>query len=162
QVGSLGRIQEAINLLADGSLTGGARVINVEAGTYKENDSVNKSVSIIGPNSTAGYGVRSSEAIVVTNGNQAFPDFPVGTTNAVFTVSPPKVTTRGLTIDGDDTAVTGSPIQSGADANTIYGILASGSGLQIVDNIIENLFIGFRGDGTSDANLISNNWIHDI
>src|SRR5262249_20716833 len=37
QVGATGRIQEAVNLLADGSLTGVNRIIDVAAGSYSEN-----------------------------------------------------------------------------------------------------------------------------
>src|SRR5262249_959875 len=85
QAGSIGRIQEAVNLMGGGRLVGGGRVINVEAGTYKENDNVNKSVQILGPNAAiSGNGVRGAEAIVVTDGNQFLSGTPsVGTTNAV-------------------------------------------------------------------------------
>src|SRR5262249_44819344 len=127
QAGSVGRIQEAINLLADGSLVGGARVINVEAGTYKENDSVNKSVQILRPNANVvGNGIRGAEAIVVTNGSQFAPAFPFGTTSAVFTVSASNVAIKGLTINGDDPSVTGFSLYNGLDSNAFYGVQRTG------------------------------------
>ena len=43
-----GRIQEAVNVLADGSLVGTNRIIDVEVGTYLESVLVNKSVKLLG------------------------------------------------------------------------------------------------------------------
>ena len=48
QTGSTGRIQEGIDLIADGSLTGGNRVVNVLAGSYGESPSVNKALKLLG------------------------------------------------------------------------------------------------------------------
>ena len=47
QVGLVGRITEAIGLLADGSLTGGARIVEVHTGTYTENvDATTKALTL--------------------------------------------------------------------------------------------------------------------
>ncbi len=51
QNGVIGRIQEAVNLLADGSLTGANRLINVLTGSYTDNVVIAKSLSLIGAGS---------------------------------------------------------------------------------------------------------------
>lgn len=48
QSGAVGRIQEGVNLAADGLLTGSNRVVNVLAGAYSENIVLNKSVMLLG------------------------------------------------------------------------------------------------------------------
>ena len=44
-----GRISEALGYLADGTLSGGSRIIDVHAGTYVDNVAVNKSVRLPRP-----------------------------------------------------------------------------------------------------------------
>lgn len=65
QIGSVGRIQEGINLLADGSLTGNGRLLNVLTGTYAESVSADKRLTL----APGGFGNVSKVSI---NGNLSF------------------------------------------------------------------------------------------
>ena len=146
---SFATIQEGIN-----AVTAGGRVI-VNAGTYKENPTVNKAVSIEGPNvGVAGSTVRPAEATVVTNGNQT----------AVFTITSNNVTIDGFTIDGDDSLVAGGTLKSGDDANAAYGVRPTGAQnhITVQNNIVQHVAIGFRGDGASQNNLITANWFDSV
>ncbi len=130
--------------------------VNVEAGTYQENVTVNKGLTIKGANAgTAGSDLgRGAESIVLTSGNQA----------QVFLVSASNVTIDGFVVDGDDPLVVGGTLSSGDDANVLYGVKTSGtiSGLTVQNNIIRHASIGVRGDGTSSGNLITRNWFDSI
>jgi len=123
----------------------------VDAGTYPENDTANKSLTIYGANKgTAGYASRVAESIVRTNGNQ----------NAVFTVTASNVFFDGLTVDGDDPNLVGSPVASGDDANCLYAFRPTVllNNLTIQNNIIKRVAIGMRGDiGLSQGNLVTRN-----
>jgi hypothetical protein len=156
QTGATGRVQEGINLLANGALTGGARTVHVLGGTYQENPTANKALTLSGPNAgTAGSAVRAPEAAIVTNGNQA----------SVLGISSSNVTVDGLSFDGDDPSVLGAPLTgSGSDHNAIYGIGPGGgfSSITIRNNIVRHVEIAFRGDGASTGNLITANWFDDI
>ncbi|MBX3423492.1 MAG: VCBS domain-containing protein [Pirellulaceae bacterium] len=66
QVGSAGKIQEAINLLANGSLTGGARLVEVTAGTYDEVFEVNKSATIDGTGAVNIVRTTGAQQIIAT------------------------------------------------------------------------------------------------
>lgn len=80
QTGASGRIQEAIDILADGTLVGGARKVEISAGTYDETFVVNKSATI------DGMGVVN---IVRTSGTQQI----------IATVNATNVTIRDLNIE---------------------------------------------------------------
>jgi hypothetical protein len=144
-------IQGGIN-----GVTAGGTVI-VYAGNYKENPTVNKSVTIQGPNvGVAGSAVRAAEANVTTNGNQT----------AVFTVTSSNVTIDGFTIDGDDPLVAGPALlASGDDTNVQYGVRPTGAinNLTVQNNIVKRVFIGLRGDtNPSQGNVITNNWFDSV
>ncbi len=129
--------------------------IYVDAGTYSENPTVNKSLVIYGSNKgTAGQGARVAESIVRTNGNQ----------NAVFTVSAGNITIDGFKINGDDPGVIGVTTASGDDANAVYGVRPIGTvnNLSIRNNIVSKVIVGFRGDSSSSGNLITRNWFDRI
>jgi autotransporter-associated beta strand protein len=80
QTGSVSRIQEGVNLLADGVLSGGARTVDVRAGTYDEAVVVNKSATIDG-----------TGAAVVTR--------TAGASTALFQATANNVTIRDLTLN---------------------------------------------------------------
>ena len=126
----------------------------VYAGNYFENPTVNKALNIMGPNAGApGNGARVAEAIVRTVGNQ----------NAVFSVSSNNVAINGFMLDGDDPSTTGVMLGSGEDTNTSYGVRPTGNNHVVVrDNIIKRVAIGFRGDGASQNNLITENLFDSI
>jgi hypothetical protein len=148
QVGATGRIQEGINLLTDGALTGGARLVLPEAGTYQENAIANKALTLSGPNAgTAGSGVRVAEAMIVANGN----------TSAVVSVTAANVTIDGMSIDGDDTSLVGFPLFSGDDTNASYTVQATvaASPLTVRNNILKRAFIGVRADGPTSGTALT-------
>lgn len=164
QTGATGRVQEGVNLIANGTLTGGARLLDVRAGTYKDNPIVNKALTIAGPNAgTAGSAGRAPEAIIVTN----------GPSNAVIMVTASNITLDGLKIDGDDPLATGGATYAGTDGNTYFGIsnyvqgpgtVFPVSGLTVQNSIITNTFMGIRlnGGAASTGNTITRNWFDAI
>ena len=147
---SFATIQDGIN----GVATSGQVI--VAAGTYVENPSVTRAMTIKG----AQFGVDArnrvaSESIVRTNGSQS----------AVFSVTgASNVTIDGFTIDGDDPGVTGSPLASGDDGNVLYGIRALGAvgNLNVSNNIIKHAFVGLRSDVASQGNVINQNSFDSI
>jgi len=156
QVGSIGRIQEGINLSANGALMSTSRIVKVEAGTYTANNlTVNKPLTLLGANAgIAGSGVRGAESIVLPSGNQ----------NALFNITSSGVWIDGFLMDGDDTSLSNVLLKSGADTNAAYGVRANGSysSTLVQNNIIKNVSIGFRGDGWALGNTITNNWFDSV
>lgn len=150
QAGSLGRIQEGINLVT------AAGTVNVKAGTYVENPTANKAVTLTGANAgTAGSsGSRVAETIIRTNGNQS----------AILTIASPNVTVDGFTLDGDDASVSGIALASGDDTNVAYGVQVSGaqSGVSLKNTIVSKVQVGFRGDGVATGNSVSRNWFDSV
>jgi hypothetical protein len=145
-------IQTAI----DAASTVNGDVIEVPAGVYPENVTVNKSVEIRGPN----YGInpnsgpRVAEAIVVPS--------VVAAGGEIFMVKVSNVKIDGLTIDGDNTTLTSGWIgTNGADIDaaegvTIYDASPVVNNLIVSNNIIQNLgYFGvslFGASNYSDAN----------
>ncbi len=149
ETANLGAIQRAVGLAVAGD------TIHVQAGTYKENITVTKAITLLGANTgVAGSATRGAETVIQTNGNQ----------NAVVTISSSGATVDGFTIDGDDPTVSGASLTSGDDTNVLYGVRPSGafSNLTIANNIIKHADIGFRGDGSASGNSISRNWFDSI
>jgi uncharacterized delta-60 repeat protein len=154
---NLGAIQRGINAATAGDN------VHVQAGTFKENLTLNKSVQLLGNNAgTAGAGSRAAETVVMTNGNQS----------AVVTVTASNVTIDGLTITGDDTSVVGQSVYSGADANAFYAITNGNTttgalinNLTVSNDILQRTAIGFLGNlssGVATGNSINNNLFQDI
>lgn len=130
-------------------------IVNVAAGTYVENPTANKAVSLVGANAgTSGSATRVPESIVRTNGNQT----------AVFTVTASNVTVNGFTIDGDDPGLTGIALASGDDTNSSYAVrpTVALSNLTVSNNIIKKVQIGVRGDIASQGHVITQNWFDSI
>ncbi len=157
QGGQFSSIQAAVA----GTTSGGT--ITAVAGVFSENVTINKSLTLdgayVGTPGADASGISptrlaANETEVRTNGNQ----------NAVFTISSSGVTIDGFWIEGDDPAVTGGSLTSGADANATYGIQASAaySHLLVQNDIIRDVAIGFRGDGSASNNLITDNWFDSI
>ena len=117
QTGSAGRIQEGIDLLADGLLTGGARTVHVAAGIYAENIVIDRALSLLGPNAgkTGIDPLRGDEAILLTARNDA-------EDTAIIDVRASNVTIAGLTIDGDNPTMGDGYDVGGVDVNAAYGI----------------------------------------
>ncbi|MBP6820549.1 MAG: hypothetical protein KA368_03350, partial [Acidobacteria bacterium] len=130
-------------------------IVSVADGTYVENPSIAKSLTLQGANAgTAGSATRGPESIISTNGNQT----------AVVGVTAANVTINGFTIDGDDPLVTGAPLASGDDSNVFYGVRPTGTvgNLTVSNNIIKKVFVGLRGDVAGQGNVVTANWFDRI
>ncbi|HPM84378.1 MAG TPA: right-handed parallel beta-helix repeat-containing protein, partial [Candidatus Anammoximicrobium sp.] len=99
QTGTTGSIQEAIDLLANASLTDGARTVDVKAGTYVEQVTITKSLQLIG----AGEASTSIVAPAVRTGSvtqgTAVHDYIVAAYAPTGTID---VRIEGFTIDADE------------------------------------------------------------
>ena len=142
-------IQAAINGATAGD------TINVAAGVYQENLNVTKALTLNGANAgIAGAGVRGAETEILTNGNQ----------NSIVAINAANVTLNGFMLEGNDPAVVGIPLASGADTNVAYGIRPTTSALNVNvrNNIVQDVAVGFRGDGLSTGNIITANWFNSV
>ncbi len=116
--------------------------VNVAAGTYKEDVSVNKSVSLLGANSgISGCGTRGAESIVM-------PATLDAVTGKVIDVTASDVTISGFTIDGDNPSLssiyTGANTTANIDAAEGISMQVGGvNNLTVTNNIVRNL----TGDG---------------
>ncbi len=162
-------IQAAI----DAGTTANGEIITICEGTYAENVTVNKQLDIRGPkyNVAGNHPSRGTgEAIVVPAVSAAGGE--------IFMVKTSNVSINGLTIDGNNTALTSGWLgTNGADINaaegvTIYDASPVVNNLTVSNNIIQNLgYFGvtlFGASDYSDANtsktghVISNNLIRNM
>jgi hypothetical protein len=179
-------IQGAINAVAFGGTT------RVNPGTYAESVTVNKSLSLLGPNAgVAGNGVRSAEAIIMPAVSGASPYS--GTHTTIVTVTASNVTIKGFLIEGaaglpggvaltntgmtptltnamtgigsfDSGALTGVDVSVYANIPTYTAI----GGLTVQNNIIQDIAyqgidIGFASNGSPSGNsAIDHNLIQNI
>lgn|GEM_PF-3432479 len=149
QTGATGRIQEAVNLLADGSLTGGARTVNVLAGTYDEVVNVNKSATLQGA-------AAHASIIAPTTGAQ----------QKVINVDATNVTIDGFAIQvnqNDDAGIGGTaPIAPVgiASVGAAPGTVLDFNGLEIKNNQITSIgnnavqWTGSPGFGLRAAGIV--------
>lgn len=155
-------IQAAIN----DATTLATHVIELSAGTYAENVTVSKSVTIQGPNATISpcSGSRVAEAIVV-------PASSAITSGKIFQITAPNITIKGLTIDGDNTNLSSGYLgTNGADLDAGYGIYMSknnNNNIAVTNNIIQNVSIAGvsldgTGGGASAMHSITNNKIRNL
>lgn len=127
-------IQEAINDVT--TLNG--HTLQVLAGTYAENIEVTKELTILGPNAaiSPNGGTRVAEAIILP----ATSDIYYG---EIFQIKANNVTISGLTIDGDNPALTSGYLgTNGADLDAAEAITVysdNRSNLNVSKNIIKNL-----------------------
>ena len=179
-VNAFSTIQAAVNAVAS------AGTVNVLAGTYAENVTINQPLTLAGPNAgvdpTTATPARTAEAILEPGLTSSF------NTSSVITVTADNVTIDGLTIQGSIASPAGgqSPgypltpgtmvyaaagISNSTDINT-SGPGASTSttnvlGLKVLNNIIQDFtqygVEGETSDGTvSTGNTISANLISDL
>ena len=154
QSGALGRIQEGVNLIADGSLTGNARLLNLNNGLFKEsNTTVAKAVTIQGESKA---GVIIAPGAVDVHENSSFG----GSYQHGIIIASSNVTIKDLTVDGN-----GNSLLSGTD-NFRAGIITNTSGnysnIVIQNTLVENIFrrgIQLSTGGTGNqiiGNTVSN------
>src|SRR5262249_18527385 len=148
QAGAAGRIQEAVNLLADGALTGGARTVNVLAGTYAENVTVAKSLTLTG----AGIG---STVLTAGAGNRlTITRPPAGAATGLTTPPPPPaVTVQGLSIN---TTGSSMPVSaSGLTSLTLAGVEATGGTGSSSISFVTNFTYTTGSGATPDTIVLS-------
>jgi len=141
QTGAIGRVEEGIDLLEDGALSVGARLVEVNPGLYVDHVGVNKAATVRGPNYlVAGNGVRGSEAIIRA----------VAVADALIDVNVPDVTLIGLKIDGNDLAASGVRVNEVNDVAVRNNIVTKSLYAIEYDG---NVLTGNTG-GVVDKNLI--------
>lgn len=152
-------IQAGIDAVAAGG------TVHVAAGTYTELVTVDKPVTVLGPNASINpnTGSRVSEAVVRPSASDPDPD----TSSVVLMyVESDDVTIRGLTLDGDNPALTSGVVSGGADIDAVEGIASyEGVGNVVLENnIIKNLsYTGldlynyYNGGAATSGNSISQN-----
>jgi hypothetical protein len=141
------------------------RTVNVLAGTFNENLSVNKEISLLGANASINpnTGVRSSESII----KPATSNIAAGN---LVEVTANNVTISGFTLNGDNTSLTSGFLGvNGADLDAHKGIKADSNvnNLNVNNNIIENLaYAGVqlysKNGVVSTGNVIANNKIQNL
>lgn len=159
-------IQEGI----DGALAGGT--VQVAAGTYVEQISINKTLNVLGPNANINpnTGVRVAEAIIQpSTSNPIDPSF-LGP--SVVDITAQGVVFNGFTVDGDNPALTSGVVYNGADVDAEFGITGGGGGTAdaqatVTNNIVKNigeigvylydyLYNGAHTPSTFQYNLVDN------
>ncbi|MDQ3129812.1 MAG: hypothetical protein M3Q99_03490, partial [Acidobacteriota bacterium] len=159
-------IQAAINSATAGD------TIRVCPGTYAENITVNKQLTILGPNSNVdpNTGVRGAEAIIVpTSSDPLNPAFG-GPTVVTFVAD--GITFKGFTVDGDNTTLTSGVAFNGADVDAefgIYGTETANPDAVITNNIVKNIGeiavwinSNSQGGAKNDNSLISANKVDNV
>jgi hypothetical protein len=141
--------------------------LQVGAGVYQENVTINKSLTLLGPNAgiNPNGGARGPEAIVEPATND-----PTG--GNVFSVEASGVTINGLTIDGSNPNLSGGVTLNGVNVNAANGVSNANTSIDhlvVRDDIIRNFNEnGVLGDLTavgaqpSGLNLITENLIDNI
>ncbi|HNM24471.1 MAG TPA: right-handed parallel beta-helix repeat-containing protein, partial [Saprospiraceae bacterium] len=118
----------SIQTANDDSNTANGHTLTLEAGTYVENVNITKSLTILGPNAgiDPNTGTRVAEAIVrpasvqtSLQGSTSGTIFRLGTTSHI------DVTIDGLTIDGNNPALSGGRTLNGVQVHTGAGIVNS-------------------------------------
>lgn len=131
-------IQEGIN----GALAGGT--VQVAAGTYVEQITINKTLNVLGPNANINpnTGVRVAEAVIQpSTSNPIDPGF-FGP--SVVDITAPGVVFNGFTVDGDNPGLTSGVVYNGADVDAEFGITGGGGGTAdaqatVTNNIVQNI-----------------------
>jgi glucose/arabinose dehydrogenase len=163
-------IQAAVNDASAGD------TIEVHAGTYRENVTISKPLTLVGPNAGVNPNTqrRKPEAVVVPGTDNA-------ASGTIFTVTASHVTIDGFTIDGHNGFLTGTALPitgvltsaaNGISNGASKGYLNDGTFIDhliVRDDIIRNLSINgvvadlpkFNNQPSGD-NIIRNNRIDDI
>jgi hypothetical protein len=152
---SFDTIQEGLSAVRVGG------TVHVLAGTYKEDLTIDKAVTLLGPNQgiNPNTGVRSAEAIVhpATSG----PD-PNGSCTVVAYLSVSNITIKGFTFDGDNPALTSGVTIGSADVDACE-LLAGYEGMGnivVENNILKNsTYTGIDFYNDTNPNATGGNYI---
>ncbi|MBK6929495.1 MAG: T9SS type A sorting domain-containing protein [Saprospirales bacterium] len=159
----------SIQAAIDDAQTLNGHTLSVNAGTYAEDITVNKSLTILGPNAAIDpcSGSRVAEAVVVPKTKD------IGATVLFYiAANTDNVSIKGFTLNGDNTALTsGFTSTNGADIDAAEGVATYETG---VDNLVvqNNIFKNFSYFGVthydypagvpSSGHDISNNKFMDL
>jgi hypothetical protein len=148
---------------ADGVASGGT--VNVAAGTYVEDLTIDQPLSLIGPNANINpnTGTRVPEAVIepATSDPNPYDANPV----IVVYVSASGVTMKGFTVDGNNPGITSGVIVGGVDVDAAEGIVSyEGVGsITVKNNIVKDTtytgvdFYNYTSDAATADNYITCN-----
>ncbi len=146
QVSAVGaKISDALQLILPGG------IIDIGPGTYAENLTIAKNITLQGPYvgiDATNVSRGSGEARIVPSTNDT-----AGGVGVQITAN--NVTIDGLTLDGDNTTLAGGTLMNGADSNAAYGLYAdSVSGITIKNTI-------FKAFTTFGVLFVETNGLHN-
>ncbi|MEZ4690480.1 MAG: hypothetical protein R3A12_09975 [Ignavibacteria bacterium] len=165
--GSYSTIQAAINAANNGD------IIQVAAGIYRENLTINKFIQLRGSNYTVNpnTGIRGPETVIQPGTSDPDPNSITAVNILYITSGGSGSIIDGFTFDGDNTLITSGVNMNGADIDAVEGISAYDglSNTTISNNIIKNLnyagidLYNYTNNGASTYdNLITNNKFDNI
>ncbi len=145
--------------------------VNVAAGTYAEDLSINKAVSLLGPNASIdpNSGTRVAEAIVIPASSN--PDTTDVNCTVLTYLGSSNITVKGFTFNGDNPAFTSGVTINGGDVD-VCEIIAAWDG--IGNTVVENNILKYatytamefynweNSGGATSGNFIRYNLIQDI
>ena len=155
QTGATGRIAEAISLVT----TGG--VVHLTSGTFVENVDVNKTVEI------SGAGAANSKVVPSFVGaNTGGGSLAAGSSN-VFLIDANNVQIDNLTVDGDNTALSGGVNVNGANVDARNGIITNHNagtvnGLSVHDVTVKNIYLRGMYASSGGTFNFTNNTVDNV
>lgn len=157
-------IQQAIDLASPSD------TIQVPDGTYIEELTISKPLTLLGPNASINpnTGTRAAEAVILPA--QSGPD-PFGTCVVQAYIEANNVTIKGFTFDGNNPSLTSGTLVNGVDVDACEGLASYEGigGLVVENNIVQNItyaamdFYNFNNSGgATSGNFIRYNRIANV